>query len=65
MKIIDILAIVMLECKKTYGDKFESLSADEKKAVIMQFICEIMAKNSYLKYCIGETFYNELNETRI
>jgi hypothetical protein len=62
MKTIEILAIVMAECKKVYGEQFERLSAEEKKAVIMQFICEIMAKNSYLKVCIGEAFYNELVE---
>lgn len=62
MKIIDILAIVMAECKKVYGEQFENLSADEKKAVIMQFISEIMAKNPYLKVCIGEAFYKELVE---
>lgn len=62
MKTIEILAIVMAECKKVYGEQFESLSAEEKKAVIMQFICELMAKNSYLKVCIGEAFYNELIE---
>ena len=62
MKTIEILAIVMAECKKVYGEQFENLSAEEKKAVIMQFICEIMAKDSYLKACIGEAFYNELVE---
>lgn len=65
MKIIEILAIVMAQCKKVYGDQFENLSANDKKAVILQFICEIMAKNPFLKVCIGETFYNELNETRV
>ena len=63
METIEILAIVMAECKKVYGEQFESLSENEKKFVIMQFISEIMAINPYLKYCIGETFYNELNET--
>lgn len=62
MKTIEILAIFMAECKKVYGEQFESLSADEKKAVIMQFISEIMATNHFLKVCIGETFYNELLE---
>lgn len=62
MKTIEILAIVMAELKKVYGEQFESLTAEEKKAAIMQFICELMAKHSYLKVCIGEAFYNELNE---
>jgi hypothetical protein len=62
MQTIEILAIVMAELKRVYGEQFESLTAEEKKAAIMQFICELMAKNSYLKVCIGEAFYNELNE---
>lgn len=62
MKIIEILAIVMAQLKKTYGKQFDSLTDAEKKSAIMQYICEIMAKNSYLKVCIGEAFYNELNE---
>lgn len=62
MKTIEILATVMAECKKVYGEQFENLSADEKKFVIMQFVSEIMATNPYLKVCIGEAFYNELIE---
>jgi hypothetical protein len=62
MKTIEILAIVMAELKKVYGEQFESFTTEEKKAAIMQFVCELMANNSYLKVCIGEAFYNELNE---
>lgn len=62
MTIMKLLAIVMMELKKAYGEQFESLTAEEKQSAIMQFICELMAKRSYLKYCIGEMFYNELIE---
>lgn len=62
MRIIDILAIVLAQCKKIYGEQFEALPDNDKKVVILQFICEIMAKKPFLKTCISETFYNELKE---
>ena len=33
MKTIEILATVMAECKKVYGEQFENLSAAEKEFV--------------------------------
>lgn len=62
MTILKILAIVMAELKKAYGEQFDNLPDDAKKAAILQYISEIMAKHRYLKYRIGEVFYNELNE---
>ena len=60
MKVMDLLAIVMSECKKVYGKQFDDLGETEKKAVMLQYIQELMATDLTLKYFIGETFYKEL-----
>ena len=60
MALNTLFEIVLDTLKKQYGEEFEKLDSNAKKAVIMTYVQELFAREPKIKEAIAESTYLEL-----
>lgn len=53
METMDFLKGALLVCKKMFGDEFENLSNEEKRAVVMKVLNDTLNQNPILMQTMG------------
>ncbi len=59
METMDFLKGALLVCKKMLGDEFESLSKEEKQAVVMKVLNDTLKQNPVLMQAMGAAMKKE------
>lgn len=59
METMDFLKGALLVCKKTFGDEFENLSNEEKRAVVMKVLNDTLNQNPLLMQAMGAAMQKE------
>lgn len=56
---MDFLKGALLVCKKMFGDEFENLSNEEKRAVVMKVLNDTLNQNPILMQAMGAAMQKE------
>ena len=59
METMDFLKGSLLVCKKMFGDEFENLSNEEKRAVVMKVLNDTLNQNPILMQAMGASMQKE------
>ena len=59
METMDFLKGALLVCINMFGDEFENLSNEEKRAVVMKVLKDTLNQNPILMQAMGEAMQKE------